>query len=51
MNRSSCQLKLIEFGFHPGGGGIFSYIQVRRPGPFLGVQSFEFQYFLALSEK
>ena len=48
MHRPSCQLKLIEFGFHPGGGGggcIFSYIQVRRLGPFSGVQNFEFQYF------
>ena len=35
-----------------GGGGdtlIFSYI--RRLGPFLGVQNFEFQYFWGVSEK
>ena len=32
-----------------GGGGegtlIFSYIYIRRFGPFLGVQNLEFQYF------
>ena len=34
-----------------GGGGtpIVSYI--RRLGPFLGAQNFEFQYFLEFSEK
>ena len=32
-----------------GGTPIFSYI--RRLGAFLGVQNFEFQYFLGFSEK
>ena len=33
-----------------GGGGAEIFIYIRRLGPFLGVQNFEFQYFLGVSE-
>ena len=35
-----------------GGGGVYSdFSYIRRLGSFLGVQNFEFHYFLGFSEK
>ena len=34
-----------------GGGGTLIFSYIRRLGPFLGVQTFEFQYFFGFSEK
>ena len=34
-----------------GGGGTLIFSNIRRLGPFLGVQNFEFQYFWGFSEK
>ena len=33
-----------------GRGGAEIFIYIRRPGPFLGVQNLEFQYFWGVSE-
>ena len=46
MNRSSCQLKLIEFGFHPGGGGVYfhTYMYVGS-GHFRGFKILNFNIF------
>ena len=46
--RLTCHLRPKGGG---GGGGTLIISYIRRLGSFLGVQNFEFQYFLGFSEK